>query len=477
MAGKLENNIVSEYKMKTLLIRYHEKGDINTRLPKSLNKAEGIFPPLGIATIAAYLEKKSYEAEILDIEALNLTSQESKQAIQKSHAAIVGITSMTSTFKGALEAAKFAKESGAIVVIGGPQVNAFPKESVNSPSIDYGMYGEGEEVMLELIKAIESKKSLNDIRKIRGLIYKKGSKIFVNEPAIFKNLDELPMPAWHLLPMRNYHCVISESPFITIMTSRGCPFQCGFCFKQPTDNVYRVRSPKKIVDEIEYCLKRYKIKEAMFYDDTLTLNRKHIEDICHEIIRRKIKIRWEGPTRIDCVDENLLRLMKKAGCIRLRYGIESGDERILELMKKGINRELAKKVFRLSEKVGIETFAYFIIGYYSDTPESMQRTINFAKELDADWAMFTIATPYPQTNLLELAVKGKLIDKDYWLKFVKGEKVGRMPYLVKDAEKWAKRAYLQFYFRPRFIIKKIMKLTSVEVLKNYLRGAKAIMQM
>lgn len=461
--------------MKVLLIRYLEQGDINTRLPESINKAKGTLPPLGLAYMASFLEKYGHKVKILDAEILNLTSMESRKIILKEKADIVGITCMTSTFPGALEAARFAKESGAIVVLGGPHLNAFPKESVSSDYVDYGIWGEGEETMLELVNALEKMKSDRQIGKIKGLIYKKKEKIFINPPRIIENLDELPFPAWHLLPVEKYGAIIAEKPLVTMITTRGCPFQCGFCFKQPSDKKYRVRSAKNVVDEIEYCIKRYGIKEVMFYDDTLTLDKKHIENMCNEIINRGIKIKWEGPTRVDCVDEALLRLMKKAGCKLLRLGVESGDERILKVMNKQINLEKVKRAFKIAEKVGIETFAYFIIGYYSDTPESMNKTINFAAELNADWAMFTIATPYPQTNLFDLAAKDNLIDKDYWKKYTAGEKVGRMPYLVKDADKWAKQAYRRFYFRPRFILKKVRNLNSFHKLRNYIIGAKSIL--
>lgn len=459
--------------MKILLIRYLDSGDINTRLPESINKAKGTLAPLGLAYIASYLEKYGYDVKILDAEILNLTSREARRIILREKADIVGITCMTSTFPGALEAARFAKESGAVVVLGGPQLNVFPEESVSYKFVDYGICGEGEQTMLELVQAIEKKKKLSKISKIQGLIYKKNKKVYSNPARLEENLDELPFPAWHLLPVKKYGAIIAEKPMVTMITSRGCPFQCGFCFKQPSDRKLRFRSPKNVVDEIGFLIEKYKIKEVMFYDDTLTLNREHIEGICKEILKRRIKIKWEGPTRIDCIDENLLRLMKKAGCKLLRYGVESGDPRILKLMRKNIDLERVKEVFKMSEKVGLETFAYFIIGYYSETRESMNNTINFAVKLNPDWAMFTIATPYPKTNLFDLSTN--LIDKDYWKKYTLGEKVGRMPYLVKDAEKWAKKAYMRFYFRPRFILKKLIKLNSLDVLKNYIKGAKSIL--
>lgn len=261
-----------------------------------------------------------------------------------------------------------------------------------------------------------------------------------------------------------------------MITSRGCPYKCGFCFKSYSDTVNRTHNPKRIVDEIEKCIKKYKIKEVMFYDDTFTLKREHVEGICNEILKRGINIKWEGPTRLNAVDKKLLKLMKRAGCFRLRYGIESGDPRILRIMRKGISLDMAKRVFRWSREAGIERFAYFIIGYYSDTEESMRRTIDFAKELDPDWVMFTAATPLPKTNLFELCVNDGLVDENYWLDYMKGRNDGRMNYLVKDTDKWIKRAYVEFYLRPSFIIKKIMRLRGLYEFVNYLSGAFAILK-
>ncbi len=462
--------------MKILLIRPWDREDINTRLPESINKAKGIIPPLGLAYIASFLRQNKINVSILDAEALNLTFKDLKNIFEKDKPDLIGITCMTSTFQNSLNVAKLAKKFNAKVVLGGPHISAFPKESVSFNFIDFAICGDGEESFFRLIKELEKKNKRFNFKRIPGLIYKEKGNIIQNGFAVVHDLDKLPFPALDILPMHKYFSVMNDSPFITIMSSRGCPYQCGFCFKQPVDRFIRMRSPKNVVDEIEHWISLFKIKEVMFYDDTLTLKRDHIEGICDEIIKRDIKIKWEGPTRVDCIDEKLLIKMKKAGCNKLRYGVESGDPGILKLMRKGTDLELIKKVFRLSRKVGIKTFAYFIIGYYSETPETMKNTINFAISLDPDWAMYTIATPYPKTHLFELASKAGIIEDDYWLKVAKGESAGRMPYLVKDAEKWAKKAYFQFYFRPIIIFRRIKDLNSLNTFKKYFSGALSILK-
>jgi len=458
--------------MKILLINPMDIGNINTRLPASLNSEQGVYPPLGISYIAAVLEQNNYSVIILDCKALNLTSDEIRMFINKSKPDIIGITAMSSTLIGALEVAKIAKESGAIVVIGGAQLAAYPIETLSYDFIDYGIIGEGEYSMLELVQAIENK---TDVSSIKGLAYKNNGLVIVNGERIVEDLDSMPFPARHLLPMDKYHCVITETPFTTMISSRGCPSKCGFCFKQPSDKKIRFRNPIKIVDEMEELILKYHVKEIMFYDDSIAIKRNHIVGICEEIIKRKLSIKWESPARIDNMDEELLKLMKESGCIRIRYGVESGNENILKLMHKGVSLDKIREVFKLTKKIGIETFAYFIIGYATESPFTVRDSIDFAKELDPDWVMFTIATPYPHTDLYELANKENFITGDYWREFTLGKRTDRLPYLVNDAEEWMARAYKEFYFRPSYIIKKLKKIDSIDTLKKYIRGSKGIL--
>lgn len=453
------------------MIYPREKGNINTRLPGSLNRAQGIYPPLGIAYVAAVLEKSGHQVKILDIPGLNLTVDEARKEVIDYKADVAGVTCMTSTINGSLEAAQLAKESGAIVVMGGPQLAVYPEETVSYGFVDYGVVGEGEYVMRDLLAALESG---SDVSGIKGLVYKKDGRTHVNGYGLVEDLDLLPLPARHLLPMGRYDCVITKRPFVTMVSSRGCPYRCGFCFKQPSDNITRFRSPKSVVDEIEHCMREYKTRWVMFYDDTLGAKKEHVTGICNEIIERGLDIEWDSPMRVNNVDTELLRLMHNAGCRRLRYGVESGDEGILKLMRKGITIDLVKKVFKQTDEAGIETFAYFIIGYAKETPATIRKTIDLAKELDSDWTMFTVATPYPQTNLYELALEAGIIKGDYWRDFTLGKREERLPYFVKDSDMWVKQAYKEFYLRPKYVWKKLRRLRSLETLKKYVDGATGV---
>lgn len=441
--------------MKVLLVRNHDIGDINTRLPESLNRAQGIYPPLGIAYIASFLEQNGIDVKILDVKALNLTKEETYGYIERENPDIVGVTSMTPNWRGALEICEMAKkiEKGILTVVGGSQVSVFPEEVVSNSCVDVGISGDGEYSMLDLV-----------IRKRNKL---KIPQLMLGERV--EMLDVLPSPARHLLPNKKYWCVIAEHPFTTMITSRGCPFNCGFCYS--IDRKVRFRSAENVVDEMEEVVEKYGFKEIMFYDDVFTLSKKRVTAICKEIISRGLDVCWETPTRVDLINERLLILMQRAGCIRIRYGVESGDANILKLMNKGTTLEQVERAFELTKKTGIETFAYFMIGYVHETTETIRRTISFAKKLNPDWVMFTVVTPLPETKLYEEAVELELVDEEYWKDFTLGKRDDRMPFLVEDADKWVNRAYREFYFRPSFILRKLSKIDSIGKLKRDVQGA------
>jgi len=420
----------------------------------SLNKAQGVYPPLGIAYIAACLEREGYEVEILDSLAENLTVQETKERIKRAGPDVVGVTAMTPTVQGALEVLRLTKEvdKGIVTVIGGVQLSVYPKETVSYTYVDYGIIGEGEQAMVEL------------------LAHPNNNKIHIGEPN--RDLSSLPFPARHLLPMDKYSSIIMEQPMTTMITARGCPFHCSFCFKDKYLQVYRTRTSKDVVDEMEECIKRYRVKEIAFYDDCFP-DRKHLVNICNEIIDRGLKVSWETPQRVDLVDIELLKLMKRAGCVCIRYGVESGSQRILDLMNKGTTLNEIEDAFKWTKSAGIGMLAYFMIGYLTENECTIRETIEFAKKLNPDWAMFTVSIPPPMTKLMEQSAD--IVNTDYWRGFTLGEE-GKIPYLVADADKLCEKAYKGFYFRPSYILKRLAKLRSYDQIKKYIRGSIALLR-
>jgi radical SAM superfamily enzyme YgiQ (UPF0313 family) len=444
--------------MRITLIRCHEFDSINTRLPGSINKAQGVVPPLGLLYLGSNLD--GHDVQIVDAVLNNLTTDEIADRVQYWKSDIVGITAMTPTIRGALEVAKLIHEKGIPVIIGGAHCSVYPIETVELPYVDYVVCGDGEVPLKNLLDALQNKTSTDII----GIITKNwNGGIYIQ-----KNLDDLNDIDWDLINVLDYNSIAGEDTNCTIMATRGCPFNCGFCLRTPETRLVRYRSIDRVIKEIEV-LKSKGIKEILFYDDTLTANRKYIMAMCKRL--REVNIKWSGPTRVDRVDLDLLKVMKSSGCKMLRFGVESGDINILKLMNKGTNISTIYNAFKIAKEVGIETFAYFIIGYATESEVTMKRTIKLAKMLDPDMVMFTIATPLPLTDLNKYSP-----DSDYWLKYMRGETSDRAPILHPLANKYVKKAYREFYLRPSYIWKRIKKIKSFGDLKKNIVGAIGILK-
>ena len=458
--------------MNILLVRAKPTKLINTRLPKSLADEVGCVMPLGLASIAAYLRGKGLPVTMIDADAENLSIIKLKEKMLRAAPGIVGITTITPTIHDDLKVARIAKEIGAKVVVGGPHVNAMPVETMQLFPVDFGIQGEGEYPMFKLIEALTNDLPVDHVP---GLVFRnKIGEIVKNSPYIHENLDELPIPARDLLPLGRYSSIITKKRLTTMTIGRGCPYNCGFCFKQPSDKKIRFRNPKLVVDEIEEVVQKHGINEINFTSDTLTINKNFMQDFCQEIIGRKIRISWIAPTRVDCVTLELLKLMKRAGCRSLRFGVESGSAKILKCMGKYIDKKRVLQVFNWARQEEIETFAYLIIGYLNETEGTVKETLDFVKKIKPDLLMYNIATPLPSTRLFEQAVEAGLVDPEYWKKFLLDENYPRIPYLFKNAEKWIGLAYREFYFSPKFILKKILGMRR-ENAQNYLKAARGIM--
>lgn len=458
--------------MKIMLLRYHDK-PFNTFIPAGIDKyfAQKI-PPLGIAYIAANLKKHGHKVTILDCIALELSAQQTKDVILKENPDIVGITTMTVAFQGALEAAKIAKECRCTVVMGGPHLSMFPEETMHHSCVDYAIMGDGEYSMLELVNALQEAKPVSSIK---GLIFRQDNKICINAPEIIYNLDQLPLPQRDLLPVEKYGLIGADRPFATMLTMRGCPFDCGYCGNRADPmRAVRFRNVDKVLDEMQLLVDKYKAREINFVVETLTLKRDFIVQMCEGILKRKIKVKWQGPTRVDCVDLDLLRLMSEAGCAQLRYGIESGNEETLVLMNKRINLKMIEEAIAATKKAKIKTVGYFILGYVGETPLTIRKTINFSKKLKLDTAVFYPGVPYFKTKFNQLAVEQGLVDADYWPQWVLGRRIEPLPYMVGDADKWVKRAFREFYYRPNYIIKHLFCIRSFKELKDGCSAAKSL---
>jgi len=413
-------------------------------------------PPLGLAYIASVLESNGEDVKIIDSLAENCTLYDIKREIDSWGADIVGVTSTTPTFYDALKVAKIAKESGAVTVLGGPHVTFTAKETLSNYSfVDYVVRGEGEFTMLELVKSI---KKGEEPKSVLGLSYRaKSGVIKENRPRPpLMNLDALPMPAYHLLPMSKY--TFQGYRFATMVTSRGCPFKCVFCSSSRIcGKRWRGYSAERVVNEIEFLMDRYKIKFIEFLDDTFTFDKNRVKEICNEMVNRGIDVMWTCSSRVNLFDRELAFRIKDAGCQVVYFGVESGSQRILNLMKKGITLEQSVKAIRLAKEVGINTVASFILGMPDESVEEANATIEFATRLNPDYAQFTICTPYPGTELYDYAVKNDLLLTRDWSKYDALTPVMKTKISIRKLRELLSKAYFKFYTRLSYLFDKIRK--------------------
>jgi len=433
------------------------------------------YPSLGLGYIAAVLEEAGYLVQFIDMFAEELNLKNLLSRLKKSPPSVVGITTDMVTFVTAKKIATFIKHEfpDCYLIFGGALTTIYPKDLLLNNLFDAMVRGEGEITIIELIEALKKDKPLKDVK---GLSYRENGAIYVNEDRLLiKNLDKLPFPARHLMPMDKYYSVIAKKgKFTTLISSRGCPYSCTYCLEQGT---LRIRNPKAVVDELELVVQEYGITEFFFQDSTFSVNQKNTTRICQEIINRKLEIKWECKTRVDSVTKDLLKLMRKSGCARIHYGVESGNSRILKVLNKQFTLKQAMNAINWTKDVNIEILAYFIIGSPSENLRTIKDTIQFAKKLDPDFALFSIALAGPGMPWYEMALKQNKFENDYGREFLIGnlKEIPKIYFTTKEYDRKAlikilRKAYFQFYFRPRILLKRLRKIQSREELLNNLQG-------
>lgn len=459
--------------MKILLINPPIENIIESDMPKELESGMDFLPPLGLMYIASYtLKNTKHQVEILDCPLEKINYSNLDERIKNSNPDIVGITAMTFTLIDVIKVAKIVKQTNPKIkiVLGGPHVNIYPEETLNNNEIDFIVLGEGELPFVDLIEHINNPEELKEIK---GLVFKNSGKIFnTGRREFIMNLDELPFPARELTQYKKYFSVIAKkNPTTTMFTSRGCPYNCLFCDRPHLGKIFRARSADNVLNELENIIK-LGIKEVFIYDDTFTIDRQRVVDICNKIIEKNIKINWDIRARVNTVDEGLLKLMKKAGCERIHYGVEAGTKKILQVLRKGITIPMVKEAFKLTKKNGIECAAYFMIGSPTETADDIRQTIKLARDLSPDYVHFTVLTPFPATDLYFKGLAEGIIKNDYWREFSKNPNPNFKPpcweekFTRDELFKILINAYQSYYLNPKYILKRIKELRSLDNIKN-----------
>ena len=421
---------------------------------------------LGLAHVAAVLEEAGHTIRVLD-----LNVQEDTLEADTKWADAVGFYVMTPAFNSTKALASRVKEINPSmqIIVGGPFPSALPEECLKSPYIDIVIKGEGERTAEELFDALEKGKSLETIK---GIYYKKENAIKQNpEREKIQNLDDLPFPAYHLFPFYKYNPTrptwIDARHLIpaTMMTQRGCPFECNFCFSQRTG--FRAMTPARVVEHITRLRDDFGVNVVEFQDDVFNLLTKRSTEICELLIKEKTDINWSipnGVSRVENVTQDFLQVAKDSGCVDVWFAGESGNDYIRNtVIKKRNTTQNVKDAVAAAKRVGFETGAFFVFGHPGETKEQMQETINFACSMPLDRAQFTIATPFPGTDLYKMienaGEKGRFLETnwDYYGPYeakVLFEYGGTKKETV---EEMYKKAFRSFYLRPSYLQKKLVR--------------------
>lgn len=391
---------------------------IQPEVPKESPFGKVLTPPIGLMYIAAVLENNGFDVAILDNNLLELSEQQLSKRIKEENPDLVGISLDCIRLYSSLAIANSVKtifQDQVLVVMGGPHVNVRYDRVIQYPDVDFVVYGEGEYTMLELCEAIAKNKPKDSIR---GLGFKENGKIRINPPRpLIENLDELPFPALHLVPVTKYPRKGEFSgniPVGQVSTSRGCPFNCAFCSNTYVwGRKYRYRSAENVLEEIKIHVEKYGAKGIYFREDCLTINRKRVIDICEGIKKEGLDIKLDCESRVDTIDRELLKIMREAGCENLWFGVESGNQKTLDMMNKGITLEQTKTAFKWCKEVGIKTGASIMLGIPYETIEDMKRTIQFVKEINATYVMTNIFMGIPISKMYYEIIENNWIDSNY----------------------------------------------------------------
>ncbi len=458
--------------MKILFV--HPAANLNLKIQKGLR-----YPPLGIAFLSAVVLEQRHDVRIFDANVERNHLQSLGTLLREFKPDVVGISFTSLLSDSAYHTAEFVKTTlpHAFIIAGGYHPTVKPLDVINNLNFDAVVVGEGEVTFLEWLKAYESKDK--NYSSIKGLIFRKDGQIIINpERELIPNLDTIPFPAYGLLPISRYSSMVStRTPYVTFIRSRGCPFNCIFCGVQKMfGKKYRVQSPQKTVSEIDRLIKEFKIKEILFKDSDFLIDRNNVIQLCKLLIERNFNLIWSCNARVDMVDEKIALLMKQAGCKMITYGVESGNQEMLNNLRKDFTLEQITQAVKATKKAGIQVTLNIIFGSPHETRKIAKQTMEFVKQLDPDYLNCAYLTAFPGSHLYDDSlsngwfIEGKPNSFAYEHLQLNATKMS-----VKELSVLLSKATRSFYLRPSYIIKRLRHLNLAE-LKNDFKGLWAIIR-
>jgi radical SAM superfamily enzyme YgiQ (UPF0313 family) len=440
--------------------------------------------PLGLAMLAAYVRQHGHEPTIIDVAAERLSPEKVLARVADGKPPVVGITANTVMMPPATRIAALLQEHlpETLVILGGKHVSVIPEDVYggNRPVFDVSVIGEGEETLLEIMQELERRGSkqafLKDVmalEKIRGIAFQHDGRLVKTPPRPFiADLDSLPFPARDLLPAHRYKPVgnrYKRLPAFSMVAIRGCPYPCTFCSEART--TVRFSSPARVVAEIEHLVEQYGAREITFWDDTMTLNKKWMYELCDRLVEKQLDIVWSCYAAINTITTELLERMKAAGCWNIFYGIETPDENLkkhIRIQKFG-STEQVKQVIQQTQAAGIEVRAAFMVGLPGETPDLAMKTLSMAIQLEPDYAQWNYTVPYPGTELWgEMKKHGRLLARN-WGEFSNWYP-SYLPFAYKGPEELVlirKHILRRFYLRPRYVWGRVTKIHDMRDVRRY----------
>lgn len=449
------------------------------------DNAAGRYFPLGLGYIAAYLQTYGHHTVTMyEPEAQKLNRGDMEQIISGTNPDVVAITCATPNFPRAVELAHIVKTcTDAKVVIGGVHASALPEFIMKryADVIDCVVVGEGETTMLELVDAYMSGKKLDDVL---GIVFcKNGSIVRTAKRPLITELDTLPFPARDLIPQHLFRPNLHNARYkncLTLLTSRGCPYNCSFCAARIVSGTkYRTHSSEYVLEEMSHLKRDYQAEQLIITDDTFTIDHERLERICRGMIDKRLKLSWFCFSQVNTVNRDIMKMMMKAGCYSIGFGVESADESLLLQMGKPISPTQAKNTIRTANELGLKTQAFYIFGLPGETKAKMQATVRFAEEVNSTLAFFNMLVPYPGTRDFDTYFNGVQLDDIIWEDFVA---IGENCVLrnstttaseIEQVTLWANRRY---YAHPKRLFNILRHIGTRHELLNHIKGGYGLMK-
>lgn len=413
----------------------------------------GVYPPLGLATLAACLRESGHRPRLIDAHALGLPAERAAGLAPADFSGLLAFSTTTLNWPNTLRLIRACRRRAprARLAVGGPHLDLYPRETLAFPEIDFGLIGEGDRTLPALVQALENS---GDPLAIPGAVARRDGEVIFGPPPQVVDLDTVPLPAWDLLPVERYRALTVRHPFGTMVSGRGCPYHCAFCSQRYAGAHFHRMSPARLVREWMYLVKEVKVREIIHFDETFAIGEDYLAETAARVAAAGVAIPNSARARCDTLTAPLVRSLARTGTHTIHLGIEAGSDAALARMNKGIDVARVRNAVRLVKDAGLTARGYFMIAYPGDTPADYRDTVNLARSLPLDLASFTITVLNPGTKIYEESLaRGEVAD--FWLAHAKGEAIGAVLPRARQGlgdepqlRRLLHRAYAAFYLRP-----------------------------